>query len=408
MKRGHALILTQGLAAAAILGTVSWAYPGAWPTVAGLSRDISLLLVLAAALVVLAVADRGFPEGSSVRTTVAIAFCAAVLFQPAVATAVLLAGQLAGTRHGAARGSGWAVAEATGRYAVLVSLGWSALAGGLPDRLLAAPASPAAILLLCVSAAAFAFADSALFQVHVAVQTDVPYLPLLAGGLRRQGWLLLADASVAAISLLLYPTLRTWGFLITVPVLLVMRQSFMILLDVQSSYRSTIEALARAIAAYDLERRGHAESVAAMAAEAGGMLGMSGRRLQDLTHAALLHDAGLLGTDGLDGDPVRRRSASVAEGVGFLAGVVPILRALDLEWEPAETPKKGDLLAAYVIACCSEIDSESRMGEIELAGVAETLGKHLPAGRRQSADAVLRSVRAGRAAGPPAPLPQGT
>lgn len=410
MKRGHALVLGQGLLAAVLLASVSWTYPGAWPTLAGLSQGMPLLLVLTASCIALGVADRGFSAEASVRTTVAMAFCVTAVLQPVVAVAVILVGLLVGMRGGAAKRGGWPVAEAAGRYAILVSVGWEVLARWFPSLSVTAPSSLPSLALLCVSAFAFATLDSAIFQLHAAAESNTAYLPLFIGGLQQQGSLLMADVSVAVISMLLYPTLRGWGFLMTVPVLLVMRQSFMLLVGVQSSYRSTIEALARAIEAYDAERRGHAESVASMATEAGRMLGMHGKRLRDLTYAALLHDAGLLGTDSAGGDAGCRGSAAVVDGVRFLAGVVPVLKALGLERDPASPPKERDLAAAYIIARCSELDSEQRMGKSEHAETAAALGRTLRASSRRSVDAVLRSVGSEGPVGPavevPSPGPQ--
>jgi len=150
-------------------------------------------------------------------------------------------------------------------------------------------------LRIALAAVGFTVMDTLLQQLHASVRFHAPFVPMFVGTVRLQGWMLAAEMSVAVLAVLLFPPIKYWGLVVTVGLLLVMRQSFALLLEVRASYTSTVEVLARSIEAYDPSRRGHAERVARMATDAAGMLGLQGRRLEGPAYPALFHAVGAVG-----------------------------------------------------------------------------------------------------------------
>jgi hypothetical protein len=196
--------------------------------------------------------------------------------------------------------------------------------------------------------------------------------------------------STAALTVVMFPALGYWGLLVTVGLLLVMRQSFALLLEVRASYTATVEVLARSIEAYDPNRRGHGERVAGMAAHAGRLIGFQGRRLEDLTYAALFHDVGRLGTDEVSETAVAE-SARVLSSVGFLAGALPNLHVLDTGGEAGTSLDEEALIGAYLIARFSAIDTDVSMSHVE-DSPADNIGARLYAATRRNVDRVVARV----------------
>jgi hypothetical protein len=182
-----------------------------------------------------------------------------------------------------------------------------------------------------------------------------------------------------------------WGVAISVALLLVMRQSFSLLLEVRSSYTATVEVLARSLEAYDSERRGHAERVARLVGEAGRRYGLQGRRLEDVTYAALFHDVGRLGADD-SGEVAERDSSEVLADVKFLAGALPVLRILDTEGEVEESLDERDLVGAYLIARFDDLDTVVNIGRDPEPALANAIGTRLYANSRRAVDRIVRQV----------------
>lgn len=90
-------------------------------------------------------------------------------------------------------------------------------------------------------------------------------LPLLRSSLKYQGWLLAAQISAGVLAFLLFRTMRSWGLLLLVVLLLVMRQSFVLLTDIRQAYDSTMQVLTRTMEAESPQRLGHAQRVSELA-----------------------------------------------------------------------------------------------------------------------------------------------
>ncbi len=318
-------------------------------------------------------------------TTAAIAFAAGAVLHPVVSVLVVSAARVA-TSLARPRGMGlWPVLENVSRRALLVSLTYSVVRPGLTAPL------AEYYFRLSVAVVCFFAADLLLEQVHSSIRLHSPYLRGLLGTLRIQGWIVAAQVSVGALTVLLLRDLGFWSLVISSGLLLVMRQSFALLLEVRASYTSTVEMLARSIEAYDPTRRGHAERVSRMVGDTGRTLGMPSRRLESLVYAALFHDVGRLGADDLDELPAYR-SSEVVGNVGFLSGAVPVLQILDTAGEAEASLDEQDLVGAYLVAYFSALDSELNMRIQEGYELAASIGIRLYANTRRTVDRAIRRV----------------
>jgi hypothetical protein len=343
------------------------------------------------AALVLALFSVWLPRGDVVDTTVAVAFAAGALVLPALSVPIV---GVALVVAAVARSRGrdlWALIEYVSRRGLLMALAFLALGPDLPGRLVATAPNWELYAAVGAAGAAFVVVDALLDQLHASVRSQAPYLALVQGNARLQGWMIAAEMSVAVLTVLVSPTMGYWGLAISVALLLVMRQSFALLLEVRSSYTATVEVLARSLEAYDPERRGHAERVARMVGEAGRRYGLQGKRLEDVTYAALFHDVGRLGADD-SGEDAERDSSEVLAEVKFLGGALPVLRILDTEGESEESLDERDLVGAYLIARFDDLDTVVNIGRSPEPGLAVAIGARLYANTRRTVDRTIRQV----------------
>jgi len=145
--------------------------------------------------------------------------------------------------------------------------------------------------------------------------------------------------------------------------------------------KRTIQALQSAIAAKDAYTEGHLRRVSTYALEVGRRLGLSGRELELLELASLLHDVGKIGIPErilmkpgvLDGDEVRRMQdhpeigARILEDVDGLAEAAPLVRYHQERWDGARSGEypgyphglagEGIPLGARIIAVVDAYDA---------------------------------------------------
>lgn len=213
-------------------------------------------------------------------------------------------------------------------------------------------------VVLVGAAVAGVLADSLLLQAYTAARQRQSMGRLMLGSVKLQGLMWAAYVSVVVLTVILYPRMTIWGLLLMMGLLIVMRQSFSLLLDIRQAYQSTMEALAAALEAHDPRRHGHAERVAALARAIGIELGMHGSELERLGYAALLHDVDLIGTDTDDdtrSTKASSRAAEVLADVGFLKDVVPVLALCDGAHQV--DPEQARLgMAAYIVCRASNMD----------------------------------------------------
>lgn len=199
------------------------------------------------------------------------------------------------------------------------------------------------------------FVDAVLLEAYRASRQRQSMGRLFAGGLRLHGLMWGAYASVAALTAVLYPNMGVWGLLLMMGLLVVMRQSLSLLMDIRGAYQATMSALAAAVEAHDPRRPGHAERVAALARAIGVEMGLHGKDLERLGYAGLLHDVDLIGTVEGEGEPLSARASEILADVGFLSGVVPVLALCD-----GAVGSDGadclDRLLAYIVCRASNMD----------------------------------------------------
>jgi len=401
MNRSRIIVALQTLLATIVVGTVAVYAPAAPAPLAEFSSSWGLAVALAVSAIVLGLFSVWLPRGDFVDTTAAISFAAGAVLQPVVSVLVVTCARIV-VSLARPRGLGfWPVMENISRRALLMSLVYAVVRPGVPTT------DAETYLRLGVAVVCFFVVDLLLEQVHSSIRLHTPYLRGLLGTLRMQGWIVAAQMSVGALTVLLLDSLGPWSLAISSGLLLVMRQSFALLLEVRASYTSTVEMLARSIEAYDPSRRGHAERVSRMVGDTGRTLGIPSRRLENLVYAALFHDVGRLGTDDLE-DQAPYRSSEVLSNVGFLAGAVPMLQILDTAAEADASLDEQDLVGAYLIAYFSALDSEVNMGTTEGYDLATSIGVRLYANTRRTVDRAVRRVEQDARSGEPMAAEAGT
>jgi hypothetical protein len=166
-----------------------------------------------------------------------------------------------------------------------------------------------------------------------------------------------------------YGYMGAWSLIPVVALLLLMRQSYALLLDIRETYRTTVEVLVEAAEGQDVRRLGHADRTAAIARAIGMHLGMSAPQVERVSYAALLHDVDAISDgdsqrDEQDGALAPGKTAAVFEGVEFFSVLLPILRLCD--GEAPNAPTGDDLTAALVVALASDVDAADH-DEVALA-----------------------------------------
>jgi hypothetical protein len=372
------------LAVTATGGAVAQSYSVAYVT------DPVTCIAFLLALWVVGAFDVWLPRGDYAEMGGALVVACAVLLHPALALAAALGSRVLVFATRRPRERQWRLLEDVSRRALLVSVssvaflwvgGPAVLASGTGLELLAR-AAPVVLVYLGL--------DMAVTQWGASLRLGIPLAPLLLGNIRLSGLVSTAQFSAAVLAVLTYRTMGILGLVIVVGLLLVTRRSFSLLVDIRSAYRSTVEALARAIEAHDPQRRGHAERVAGLSTETARLLGQHGRQLEALTYAALFHDLGRLDADAEGGD---KGAAEILQAVTFLAAAVPILHIIDAAGDLETSQTEGDLISAYIVARMSEFDDTSHEEPSHRERrTSEEIGARLYAATRRNVDKALRRI----------------
>ena len=396
MKADRLFVVVQSVMAVAAIAAVTVFMAGGLPIDI---VDASLkALGLGAALLVLGFFNLWLPRGDAVDTTVPIAFAAGIVLHPLLAAGVVLLARCATVALRPKGHTIWTAVEQSGRRIILITATYAVLGSATIDAMRSGPTELRLSLVAAAAAVAFVALDSIFEQVHASIRFRAPLRALVIGAVRLQGWMLAAEMSTAVLAVVLFRALPYWGLLVTVGLLLVMRQSFALLLEVRASYTSTVEVLARSLEAYDPDRRGHAERVARMCGEAGRTIGFQGKRLESLTYAALFHDVAYLGSD----DPSEvpdHAAAEVLASVGFLSGALPILRILDALGEGDASLDEDDLIGAYLVARFSALDRDIASGAKDSDELASAIGARLYASTRSAVERAVQRVERDARAG---------
>lgn len=350
------------------------------------SGDLFTVGALFAALLMLSFLDVWLPRGDAADLSSAVAVMSLVLLDPLTTLVAVVAVRVAAhvLRHRSTK-SGLLLEAVAARSAGVIAGGAalfgvrSSLGGDMESVMLA----------VAVVALAYFLAEVLVVQALATLRLGRSFLHLLVGNMRLQGWLIAAQMSIAVLGVTIYPAMRLWGLLLCLVLLLVLRQSFVLLLDIREAYRATTAAIARSFEAHDSEKSGHAERVAHCARAIASRLGVHGRDLERLQYASLFHDIAAVAIDdpppGADSAMLARATgrgaADILADVRFLEGVMPLLRLSDGEI-PLEAFERGrDPLLAYIVCRASDVDGAKRgrragddTGEVVPApGVASSL-----------------------------------
>ena len=338
------------------------------------------------ALAVFGLFDVWLPRGDSAEIGGAIAFGAGLILHPGLAVGIIVGARLLVWTLRRSRERWCRVADDIARRSMVVT--WSAALSTFLLERYGAPSYQVWLLTatLCIAA------DLVASQIGSSLRLSSPLIPLVVGNLRLQGWMSAAQVSAGVLVVMTHESMGALGLGIVVGLLLVVRQSFSLLVDVRQAYRSTTEALARAIEAHDPRRRGHAERVAMLSTEAGRLLGMQGHRLENLTYGALFHDVGRIGQDEDTASHAAPSGADILANVGFLSGAVPILRIMDSGGGLESSQAEGDIVSAYIVSFMSELDDETQGLPSSGPPRSRAIGVRLYEGTRRDVDRVLRRV----------------
>lgn len=217
-------------------------------------------------------------------------------------------------------------------------------------------------------AIAYFVAEIPVVQALASLRLRRSFGHLLVGNMRLQGWLIAAQMSIAVLGVTIYPAMRLWGLLLCLVLLLVLRQSFVLLLDIREAYQATTAAIARSFEAHDPEKSGHADRVARCAQAVASRLGVHGHDLERLQYASLFHDIAAVAIDdpspGADSSMLARvtgrGAADVLADVRFLEDVLPLLRLSDGRIPLEGVERKRDPLLAYIVCRSSDVDRARR------------------------------------------------
>ncbi len=296
--------------------------------------------------------DISLPRGDSVGVAGALAGAAVVMVGPVRAGLIVVMSAI--LAHIARRGAG-----ALGRLAaILISRGCALVLATM--ALWGVAGSDRVLVEFTLVPAVFLIVEMASAQAVVALVKGRPLARLIRGNLRAQGPALAAEWSASVLLLLTYEQMGSWSLIPVVALLLLMRQSYALFLDIRETYRTTVEVLVEAAESQDRRRVGHAERTAAMARAIATHIGLSAPAVERISYAALLHDLAELSATAVSEGfiPVREtHSAEIVEGVEFFRGVEPVLRICD--GNAVEVEASSDLaLAAMIVALASDIDCE--------------------------------------------------
>jgi hypothetical protein len=218
-----------------------------------------------------------------------------------------------------------------------------------------APRVPVLVDFMAVPAA-YLVVELAAAQAVTALWTGRPLARLLRGNITSQAPLIAAQWSASVLLLLTYGGMAMWSLIPALALLLLMRQSYALFLDIRETYRMTVEVLVEAAESQDERRVGHADRTAAVARSIAMRIGLPAAEVERISFAALLHDLGELADESTSDSSPKTSSAAVVSEVEFFSRVEPILSVCD--GAGADANHQDDLLAALIVALSSDIDAE--------------------------------------------------
>lgn len=349
----------------------------------------TLWFVAAAAL--LGAFDISLPRGDSLGVTGALDVIALTVLGPAQALVVTVVGAVASyllrlrMTHSTFLGPS-VVARVMALFVALLAL----VAGrGLANG------SPMSWALIGFAVSAFLLVELAVFQAICARHGGRSARRAIRGNIDRQAPLLVAQFSTAMLASVVFPTVGVWSLPLVVALLLLIRQSYSLLLEIRETFRTTVEVLVDAAEGNgEGTPHGHAERTAQIAREIAVSCALSPAEVERINYAALLHDIGEIAQDTPPGD-VAGRSARVIEGVEFFSDVVEVVRLCDGDARRLDVLSEHDLLSAFIVALASDVDvsMQRQLPAVLPHNTVERLAEFVPASLK--AKAVSAAIRLG-------------
>ena len=228
--------------------------------------------------------------------------------------------------------------------------------------------APLALVMMVVIMAASAV-DALLAAVIRAGEDGAPYRAVLRNELQASAGLDAAIGATGALIALAATVMGAWALPIFVVPLLLTQFAFRRYAAVRESSLQTIRALSRVTEVGGYTESGHAQRVSALALAVGRELGMSDPDLRDLEYAALMHDIGQLslsepipgGATLVAAPPEQRRIADLGADViaqtGVLDTVAHIVRQQAEPYRRAHTRGREEVpLASRIIKAVNAYD----------------------------------------------------
>lgn len=309
------------------------------------------LISFAAAILVLSIFDIALPRGDTIGVGGTLDAVAIVVMGPVAAAASCVLGiALASLTSTANSGRRFRYDAVVARI-IGIAISACIMAVGSP------PQNEKAWLMTFVVVTVYLASELTVIQVIAALRMRRSVLRLIRGNFSRLAPVLFAQLSTGVLAALVYDDMREWSLLLVVALLLLIRQSYSLLLDIGETYRTTVQVLVEAAEGVGAERHGHAERTAHIARDIAMLLGLPPRQVERVNYAALLHDIDALSHGGVSS--AHPTTAAVLEGVQFFGNVIGILRVLD---QVACEHSQNDVVAAFIVALASEIDATSHVG----------------------------------------------
>ena len=340
------------------------AQEGVWQAAAWFAVAIALLDSFEIAL----------PRGDSIGVSGALVAASLMLFGPPPAAVAALSGLAVAQLLSSHRAELKLFAEAAVVRVGALGAAWAVAAFGAPG-FAAVPSLVGAVIVASI----YLIAELALSQAFAAHESGRSFPRLLRGNIGRQALTLAAQVSASALVVITYSDMGVWSLVPVVALLLLMRQSYAMLLDMRETYRATVEILVEAAEGQDSRLRGHADRTAQIAREICMRLGLSAGDVERASYSALLHDVyTIAGSYDVHERNDHGRSSSVLEGVEFFSGVIPVVRACDGTSE-GEQPDEQTLLLAMVVALASDIDvvRNPQAAQAHACGSVDKVSEHL-------------------------------
>lgn len=307
------------------------------------AEDVSGFVQFLFAMVLVSLLDVFLPHGDSVDVDTPLTVASLYLFGPASTVAIVIASRLVAhvVRHGG-REIGTLANGLLKRLAALIvaAAALGLFQDGLVNRL-------GPYVEVFVVGAVFIFVQLLVGQLGMVVRRSDSLFRTLRGNIAIQSPVLAASVSIAVLTVIIHDGMGFWGLVVTVFLIVAMRQSFALLLDVRQAYQATIESLMGAMEIQSPEDKGLGERVARLARTAGAELGWFGRRIEHMGYAALLVHYGL-SFNRRDRETPELLLPTPLADVEFLKPVEPVVSIVRGEVEG--TPRSSEMIAAYLVS----------------------------------------------------------